>query len=70
MKTSAKNQLKGKITGIEPGAVNALVTLDIGGGNIIYSTITMESVKNLGLKVGGEAYALIKASSVIIGVDH
>ncbi|MBS4008360.1 MAG: TOBE domain-containing protein, partial [Clostridium sp.] len=42
MKTSAKNQLKGKITGIEPGAVNALVTLDIGGGNIIYSTITME----------------------------
>lgn len=70
MKISARNQLKGKITEIESGAVNAVVTLDIGGGNRIYSVITMDSVKNLGLKVGGEAYAVIKASSIIIGVDH
>lgn len=69
MKLSARNQLKGKITAIEPGAVNAIVTLDIGGGNTITSSITMGSVERLGLQVGGEAYAVIKASSVMIGTD-
>jgi len=68
MKLSARNQLKGKIVSIEPGAVNAIVTLDIGGGNHITSVITLASANNLGLSVGGEAYAVIKASSVMIGV--
>lgn len=69
MKLSARNQLKGKITGIEPGAVNAIVTIDIGGGNVISSTISMASVKELGLEVGKEAYAIIKATSVMVGID-
>jgi molybdopterin-binding protein len=69
MKISARNQLKGKIVEIKDGAVNGVVILDIGGGNRITSSITMQSIKELGLKVGGEAYAVIKASSVMIGVD-
>jgi molybdopterin-binding protein len=69
LKLSARNQFKGKITGIEPGAVNAIVTIDIGGGNIVSSTISMASVKELGLEVGKEAYAIIKATSVMVGVD-
>lgn len=69
MKLSARNQFKGKITGIESGAVNAIVTIDIGGGNIVSSTISIASVKELGLEVGKEAYAIVKATSVMVGVD-
>ena len=47
MKLSARNQFKGKVVGIEPGAVNAIVTLDIGGGNIISATVSMAAVKDL-----------------------
>ena len=70
MKLSARNQLKGKVVEIEEGAVNAIIKLDIGGGNIISSTISMDSVKSLNIKVGSEAYAVIKSTSVMIGVDH
>lgn len=70
MKISARNQFKGKITGINEGAVNAIVTIDIGGGNIVSSTISMAAVKELGLEVGKEAYAIIKATSVMVGVDE
>lgn len=69
MKISARNQIKGKIVEIEEGVVTARVVLDIGNGNKISSSITMNAVKELGLKVGGEAYAIVKASSVMIGVD-
>ncbi|SHH66535.1 molybdenum-pterin binding domain-containing protein [Sporobacter termitidis DSM 10068] len=69
MKISARNQLKGKITQIKEGAVNAIVTLDIGGGNKVSSTISMDAVKELGLKVGMDAYAIIKATSVMVGID-
>ena len=69
MKLSARNQLKGIIVSIEEGAVNAIVKLDIGGGNIVTSSITMNAVRELDLKVGKTAYAVIKASSVMIGVD-
>lgn len=69
MKLSARNQFKGKVTGIETGAVNAIVTIDIGGGNIVSSTISMAAVKDLGLEVGKEAYAVIKATSVMVAVD-
>lgn len=69
MKLSARNQIKGKIAEIKPGAVNSSVTLDIGNGNKISASITMESVQSLGLKVGDEAYAVIKASSVMIGKE-
>lgn len=69
MKLSARNQFKGKITAIEEGSVNAIVKIDIGGGHVMSSTISMASVKELGLKVGGEAYAVVKATSVMVAVD-
>lgn len=69
MKISARNQLKGKIISIQEGAVNAIVQIDIGGGNIITSSISLEAVKELKLEVGQEAYAIIKASSVMIGAQ-
>ena len=68
MKLSARNQFKGTIVSIEEGAVNGIVRLDIGGGNIVTSTISMGSIRELGLKVGGTAYAVIKATSVMVGV--
>lgn len=69
MKLSARNQLKGTIVEIKEGAVNAIVIIDIGGGNKLSSTISMDSVKELGLKKGSDAYAVIKATSVMIGID-
>ena len=55
---------------IQEGAVNGIVTIDIGGGNVISSTISMNTIKELGLEVGKEAYAVIKATSVRVGVDE
>ena len=54
---------------IQKGAVNSVVVLDIGGGNRITSTITNAAVEELGLQEGVDAYALIKASNVMVGVD-
>ena len=70
MKLSARNQLKGTVVEIQDGAVNGVVKIDIGGGNVISAVITMASIRELGLKVGGEAYAIIKASNVMVGVDE
>ncbi|MGV8906731.1 MAG: TOBE domain-containing protein [Acetobacterium sp.] len=69
MKLSARNQFKGKIVSINEGAVSAIVTIDIGGGNVITSSITIASVKELGLVVGGVATAVVKSSSVMVMVD-
>lgn len=69
MKISARNQLKGKIINIQEGAVNAIVAIDIGGGNIVSATISMAAVKELELEVGKDAYAIIKATSVMVGID-
>ena len=69
MKLSARNQLKGTVVEIHSGAVNGIVKLDIGGGNIISSVITMSSINELGLKTGDTAFAVIKASNVMIGVE-
>lgn len=69
MKLSARNQLKGTVVEIQDGAVNGIVKIDLGGGNIISSVITMSSIRELGLKVGCTAYAVIKASNVMVGVD-
>ncbi len=70
MKVSARNQLKGKIVELEKGAVNALVKIDIGEGNVISATISLDSVKELGLEKGKDAYAIVKATSVMVGVEH
>jgi len=69
MKLSARNKIKGTITSIKEGAVNDIVTLDIGGGNSMTATISMASVQELGLTVGKEAYAVVKATSVMVGID-
>ncbi|WP_026395652.1 TOBE domain-containing protein [Acetobacterium malicum] len=69
MKLSARNQLKGKVVGIEEGSVNGIVKIDIGGGNVISSTISMAAIKDLGLSVGSEATAIVKATSVMLMVD-
>ena len=70
MKISARNTLKGTVKRIDPGAVNAEVTLELPGGLQIVSIITKKSVADLGLSVGKPAYAVIKASNVMVGVDH
>ncbi|HJX36616.1 MAG TPA: molybdopterin-binding protein [Dehalococcoidales bacterium] len=69
MRLSARNILKGKIVQIKPGAVNTEVILELPGGAQIVSIITKESADNLGLAVGKTAYAVVKASSVMIAVD-
>ena len=69
MKLSARNVLKGKIIKITRGAVNAEVTLELAAGIQVVSIITNTSVDNLELKEGKQAYAVVKASSVMIAVD-
>jgi molybdopterin-binding protein len=69
MKLSTRNVIKGKVINVQEGMVAAKVKVDIGGGNTITSTITVEAVKELGLKVGDEVCALIKASSVMLGKE-
>lgn len=67
MKLSARNQIKGKIVAVQKGQTTAHVRIDIGGGVVITSSITNEAVDDLGLKTGDEAYAIIKASDVMVG---
>jgi molybdopterin-binding protein len=69
MKLSARNILKGKVVKIVRGAVNDEVTIQLPGGEQIVAIITDGSVKSLGLEEGKEAYAVIKASSVMVAVD-
>jgi len=61
--------LKGKVTKIVTGAVNSEVTIELKGGEEIVSIITNSSVQRLGLKEGKEAYAVVKASSVMVAVE-
>ena len=69
MKISAHNMLKGKVKQIKPGAVNTEVVIQLPGGSEIVSIITKESADKLGLVVGKEAYAIIKATNVMIGIE-
>jgi molybdopterin-binding protein len=70
MKISARNTLKGVVKQIVQGAVNAEVTVELPAGLEVVSIITKKSVADLGLSVGKPAYAVIKASSVMLAVDH
>jgi molybdopterin-binding protein len=69
MKLSARNILKGTVKKVTPGAVNTEVVLELPGGAQVVSIITKESADNLGLAPGKEAYAVIKASNVMIAID-
>lgn len=68
MKISARNQLKGAISAIAEGAVNGVVTIDLGSTQI-KADITMEAVKDLGLKEGMDTVAIVKASNVMFATD-
>lgn len=69
MKLSARNMLKGKVVEIKKGATTAHVRIDIGGGHVVTASITNESADELGLASGKTAYAVIKASNVMVAVD-
>jgi molybdopterin-binding protein len=68
VKISARNQLKGKIIEVKKGTTTAHVRIDVGG-QIITASITNESADELKLEKGKTAYAIIKATSVMVGVD-
>ena len=70
MKLSARNVLRGRITAIEKGPISSTVALEIAPGIQITATITTESARELKLKKDQVAYAIIKASNVMVGVDE
>jgi len=70
MKISARNQLKGKVVSISEGSVNSEVVIELAPGVKITSIITKTSAENMRIKIGSEVYAVVKASNVIVGVDH
>ena len=69
MKLSARNQLGGTIKHLVPGALNTEIAVEIGNGVDVVAVITSESVERLGLTVGKRAYAIVKASDVLIATD-
>jgi molybdopterin-binding protein len=66
MKLSARNQIKGKITAVTKGQTTGHVHIDIGGGVTVHSSITNEAIDDLALKVGDDAWAVIKSSDVMV----
>jgi molybdopterin-binding protein len=69
MRISARNSFKGKVTALTIGPVSTEVTIKIAPKLELVSVITSNSAKKLNLKVGGEAYAIIKSDNVIVGVE-
>ena len=69
MKVSARNVLPCVVKQVSKGAVNAEVLLELPGGQEVVSVITLSSLNSLGIEPGKSAHAIIKASSVMIGVD-
>jgi molybdopterin-binding protein len=69
MRISARNQLKGKVVEVQKGQTTAHVRIDVNG-MIVTAAITNEAVDELGLKVGQDAYAVVKASDVMVAVDQ
>ena len=70
MKLSARNVLKGRVVKVTKGAINSLVVLEIAPGVQLSSVVTVEAVKELRLAKGKEAYAIIKAPNVMLGVEE
>jgi molybdopterin-binding protein len=69
MRMSARNVLKGRVKRINVGAVNTEVVIDVGGTEIV-SIITKASGDDLKLKEGSKVYAVVKASNVMVAIDH
>ena len=68
MKLSARNQFAGTVTNVNRGAVNGIVTIDVNGGNVS-ATISLNAIDELGLAPGEDALAVVKTTSVMVGVD-
>lgn len=69
MKISARNRLKGTVTEVRKGATTAHVRIDLGNGTVVTASITNEAVDELGLEAGKTAYAVVKASDVMVAID-
>jgi len=69
MKLSARNVMKGRVVKITRGTTAAHVKIDVGGGTVMTASITIEAVDELGLREGDAAYAVVKASDVIVAKD-
>ena len=69
MKLSARNNLKGIVKSIEEGLITSKVVIDLGNGNEVVSIISKDAIKDLDLKVGKEAFAIVKSTEVIVGVE-
>jgi molybdopterin-binding protein len=69
VKLSARNMFKGRVVEVRKGQTTAHVRLDIGGGTVVTASITNEAADELALKEGEEAYAVVKASNVMIAKD-
>jgi molybdopterin-binding protein len=69
MRLSARNQIKGTVLEVKKGATTSHVRVDVGGGNVVTSSITNEAVDDLGIKAKGQVIVVIKASDVMIAVD-
>ncbi len=69
MRISARNNLKGTIKSIDEGLITCKVVIDLGNDNTVVSIISRDAISDLGLKVGQEAYAIVKSTEVVIGVD-
>ena len=70
MKISARNLLEGKIKKVRKGTTTAHIEIELKGGETITSSITNEAVEELGLTEGMQAFAVIKASDVMVGIDE
>ena len=69
MQISARNILKGVVKEIKPGVVNSEVDIELPSGQIIVSVITKASAEKLGLAIGKDVYAVVKASDVLVAID-
>jgi molybdopterin-binding protein len=69
MRISARNQIKGTVIEVKKGATTSHVRVDIGGGQILTSSITNEAVDELGIKADSAVTVVVKASDMMIGVD-
>ena len=69
MRLSARNQLSGIVVEVAAGAVTTTVKVELGGGDIVTSSITREAAEDLGLQVGTAVTVVVKASDVMLGVD-
>jgi len=69
LKISARNTLKGRIVEVVEGATTSHVRIDIAGGTVVTASITNQAVAELKLEAGKQAYAVIKATDVMVGID-